>query len=346
MIRNPILIALLFAINTTTVYAQNASNIIVLDSEELRTTYHTWSVVSVERRPDCTIVEKCVVPIDGGETWIASSRDEFIEDALSGRRYFIQSSEIGFEQKRVVLGEFKDRVFKEVYPKLPADVKYINISSGSKYFVKALDLSLSISPVRPPVSKINLWGINLGDEYKYAVSELKKMGYKPFYKEQTEGIWAGEDINTYFSGKVADYNITLKLTGSVQHGVVTDIEVLYHNHVDKYEMEEHLQELVDEVKASFPYRFFEEKTPDYRSATSMLEMKSGNDKIFKNVTVVIFRGYYSIGDSPVDKKEETLGSISFEVHSDNMHNDFVIAVRYSDRKIDRYIRRSGGKYRW
>ena len=75
-------------------------------------------------------------------------------------------------------------------------------------------------------------------------------------------------------------------------------------------------------------------------------MKSGNDKIFKNVTVVIFRGYYSIGDYPRDKKEETLGSISFEVHSDNMHNDFVIAVRYSDRKIDRYIRRSGGKYRW
>lgn len=337
-----ILFTFLCCIISSLAYSQ-VSVTTVLDSEELWTDYHTWSVVSVERKSDCTVVKKYVAPLDYGETWIASSRDEFIEDALSGERYYIQSSEIGFEQNKVVLGEFKDRMFEEVYPKLPDGVSHINISSGSKYFIKSLDLSLTVSPLRPPVSQISQLGINLGVEYGTAVRELMNRGYKAFYKEQTESFFGGEDLCTYFYGKTSDYNVTVKLTSSVQHGVVTDLEILYQNHIDTYEAEEHLQELVDEVSAAYPYIYYQDTTPDYTNAATLLDMKSGEDRIFKNLTQKIFRGECYIGNSPEDKKDDALEFIVFEVHSDRMHSDYIIRVDYSDRKVTRYIKRCNGK---
>ena len=323
-----------------------SKSVCVLNSEEIKTAEHSWTLISVERRADCTILEKVVVPIDSEKTWISSSKGEYIEDAMTGKRFFVMESEIGFTPNTVILEGFNARTFKEIYPPLPPQTKLINVSSGEKCFVKRLDLSLEVSPANPPLSNISFFGINIGSGRQEAMRALKGHGFKQFYKEEKDGVWGGKELESYLYKEDKEYPITVKITTDLTHGIITDAEVSYQSHIDIYEVNEHLQELVDEVKAAYPFREFKDHTPSYRSAASMLTMKSGANGIFKNVTIVIFRGYYYIGESTDDTRDDFLGAISFEVHQDGMHNDHVICVRYSDRKVSRYIRRSYGKYRW
>lgn len=341
-----ILLSLLLQTGVFSACAQNNSAITILDSEEIRTEEHNWTLLSVEVRPDCTILEKMVSPRDEEKTWIASVRNEFIEDSITGEKFFIIDSEIGFNENTVILEGYKGRTFKEVYPALPKGTKYINVSSGSKYYLKSLDLSLDVSPAKLPISDIAFFGVRIGTDYKAAMKILKKQGFKAFYKEEEDGFWGGRELNTYLYKADDDYPITIQMVSDTRFNVVTEAEILYQNHIDMYEVNEHIQELADEVKAEYPYRTFEETTPDYQYAASMLDMKSGKDRIFKNVTIVIFRGYYYICNSSDDIKDDFFGTISFEVHDDNMHHDRVIRMRYADRKLSRIIRRSYGEYRW
>lgn len=329
-----------------TACAQNERITTVLDSEEIRTEKHQWSLISVDVRPDCTIVEKIVVPIGEDTTWICSARQEYIEDYVTGEKFFIIDSEIGFEANKIILAEFSGRVFKETYPPLPKGTQYINVSSGAKYYIKNLDMSLDVSPKKMPISNIAFFGIHLGTELKTALKELKKQGFKTFFEEEEDGLWSGTELHTYLYKDDIDYPITIQLISDTKYEIVTEAEILYQNHVDIYEVNEHIQDLADEVKAAYPYRTFKESTPNYKSAASMIEMKSGKDRIFKNITNVIFRGYYYIGDSPEDDDKDFLGTVSFAVHEDGMHHDHVIEVQYSDRKISRIIRRSAGEFRW
>lgn len=329
-----------------TACAQNERITTVLDSEEIRTEKHQWSLISVDARPDCTIVEKIVVPIGEDTTWISSVRQEYIEDSATGEKFYIIDSEIGFEANKTILAEFNGRIFKETYPPLPKGTKYINVSSGAKYYIQNLDLSLAVSPEKMPISNIAFLGIHLGAELSTALKELKMLGFKTFFEEEEDGLWGDTELHTYMYKDDIDYPITIQVVSDKKYGIVTEAEILYQNHVDIYEVNEHIQELADEVKAAYPYRTFKDSTPDYRSAAGMIDMKSGKDRIFKNITNVIFRGYYYIGDSPEDDDKDFLGTVSFAVHEDGMHHDHVIEVRYSDRKISRIIRRSGGEYRW
>ena len=329
-----------------TACAQNERITTVLDSEEIRTEKHQWSLISVDARPYCTIVEKIVVPRGEDTTWISSVRQEYIEDSVTGEKFFIIDSEIGFEANKTILMEFSGRIFKETYPPLPKGTKYINVSSGAKYYIQNLDLSLAVSPEKMPISNIAFLGIHLGAELSTALKELKMLGFKTFFEEEEDGLWSGPELHTYLYKEDMDYPITIQLISDTKYEVVTEAEILYQNHVDIYEVNEHIQELADEVKAAYPYRTFKDSTPDYRSAAGMIDMKSGKDRIFKNITNVIFRGYYYIGDSPEDVEDDFLGTISFAVHEDGMHHDHVIEVQYSDRKISRIIRRSAGEYRW
>ncbi len=339
-----VIISLLFGVMT--VSAQSMRVTTVLDSEEILTEEHRWSILSVEARPDCTIVEKIVGPRDKDTTWISSVRQEYIEDSVTGEKFFINDSEIGFEPGKTIMIGYNTRVFKETYPPLPKDTKHINISSGTKYYIRNLDLSLDVSPEKMPISNISFLGVYLGTDLKTALKQLKKQGFKTFFKEEEEGLWDDIELHTYMYKEDQDYPMTVQLVSDTKYGILTEAEILYQNHVDIYEVNEYIQELADEVKAAYPYRNFEERTPDYRSAAGMIDMKSGKDRIFKNITTVIFRGYYYVGDSPEDDETDFLGTISFSVHDDNMHQDYVIKVRYSDRKISRIIRRSGGEYRW
>ena len=318
----------------------------VLDSESIRTEEHSWVLTSVELRDDCTILEKYVGAIEEENTWVMSVAGEFIEDAETGERYYIKDSEIGFDREVVFLEGYKGRTFKEVYPPLPSKVRFLNISSGSDYFLKSLDLNMDCSPAQPPVSDISFSGINLGITHGQALKEFKKQGYKKFYSEEEEGIWGGTDISTYFQGTRDDYTVTIELESSKETDIIEGIEVLYQNHVDMYEVEEHLQEIADAIKATFPYRKWEENTPAYQHAASMIHQKNGKDRIFKNVTIVKFKGHYRLYDSPEAKEDDFYGTITLEVHDDGIHNDIVIRVRYSDRNLSSYIRRSIGEYKW
>lgn len=341
-----IILLVLFLAGALSACAQKSSTISILDSEEVRTEEHSWSLISFEIRPDCTILEKMVMPTEKDTTWISSVQDEYIEDVSTGNKYYIVDSEIGFEPGKVILEGYSGRTFKETYPALPKGVRYINVSSGTKYFIKSLDLSLEVSPKHSPMSEISFFGVNIGAEIDDAIKTLKKQGFKQFYKEEREGIFCGTELLTYLYRQDDEYPVTIEVESSVERGIVIRAEVMYQNHVDLYEVDEHLQMLADECKAAYPYRYFNECTPEYRNAASMLNQKSGKDRIFKNVTIMEFRGVYYIGDSSQVSRDNALGTIGFEVHSDGLHNDHVIVVSYSDREVSRYVRRSLGEYRW
>ena len=69
-----------------------------------------------------------------------SSQDEYIEDADTGRKYYLLNSSIGFEGSPEISHDTKTITFYEVYPALPSTVKRINISSGTQYYVKDLKI--------------------------------------------------------------------------------------------------------------------------------------------------------------------------------------------------------------
>lgn len=319
----------------------------IYDSKTVQTELHTWLLLSVELEDDCTIVEKLIMHIDADSSYISSNKDSYLEDVITGEKYYIKDSEIGFESDKEILNVVGGRVFKEIYPPLPDYVNHINVSSGNKYFVEALDLNLTISPASPPIGRISFMGIPLGAEHRIFLQALKKQGFKIFCEEDGEDILTSEEIvYTYFEGSIDDYPITIKMTTNVKHDVVAEVDILYHNHVDYYELNEHLQDIVDEIKATYDYREFAERKIPYQNATSILQMKSGKDKVFNNVCIKQFDGSYRIFDSSNAKKYENYGIIGIDVHNDMLNNDLIIAVSYVDTDVSGYLRRRSGKFKW
>lgn len=110
-----------------------------VSGERIETAYHKWDCTGIEVRDGQTIVIKTVQPKSEG-TFMYSSQDEYIEDADTGRKYYLQNSSIGFEGSPEISHDTKTITFYEVYPALPSNVKRINISSGSQYYVKDLKI--------------------------------------------------------------------------------------------------------------------------------------------------------------------------------------------------------------
>lgn len=114
-------------------------HIIVNNSNTLRSAVHSWKVESIDISPSSTIITKIVEPLQT-ETYICSTKEEYIEDAETGHKYYIVSSSIGFEQNSIILRDKKTKTFTEVYPALPTTVRRINISSGTYYYIKDLQI--------------------------------------------------------------------------------------------------------------------------------------------------------------------------------------------------------------
>lgn len=114
-------------------------NSYAIDSDKIETYYHTWDCTAIELQDGQTIVTKTVRPKSDG-TFMYSSQDEYIEDADTGRKYYLMNSSIGFEGSPEISHDTKEITFYEVYPTLPSNVKRINISSGSQYYVKDLKI--------------------------------------------------------------------------------------------------------------------------------------------------------------------------------------------------------------
>lgn len=114
-------------------------NAYAINGERIETAYHKWDCTAIEIQDGQTIVTKTVQPKSEG-TFMYSSQDEYIEDADTGRKYYLQNSSIGFEGSPEISHDTKTITFYEVYPALPSNVKRINISSGSQYYVKGLKI--------------------------------------------------------------------------------------------------------------------------------------------------------------------------------------------------------------
>lgn len=114
-------------------------NAYAINGERIETAYHKWDCTAIEVQDGQTIVTKTVQPKSEG-TFMYSSQDEFIEDADTGRKYYLQNSSIGFEGSPEISHDTKTITFYEVYPALPSTVKRINISSGTQYYVKDLKI--------------------------------------------------------------------------------------------------------------------------------------------------------------------------------------------------------------
>ncbi len=110
-----------------------------ISGDQVETDYHTWDCTGIEVQDGQTIVTKTVRPKLNGTT-MYSSQDEYIEDADTGRKYYLINSSIGFEGSPEISYDTKPLTFYEVYPALPSTVKRINISSGSQYYVKDLKI--------------------------------------------------------------------------------------------------------------------------------------------------------------------------------------------------------------
>ena len=109
--------------------------------ETLITGSYEWELVSVKLEDNKTILKKKVKIVDSqpsGGYFVYSTKAEFIEDAESGEKYYLNSSDIGIYPTTSPL--YKARYFKEEYPSLPSSVESININSGNSYYIKNLKI--------------------------------------------------------------------------------------------------------------------------------------------------------------------------------------------------------------
>ena len=80
-----------------------------------------------------------VTPKEKG-TYVYSDNEEFIEDADTGRKYYLKTSSISFKSSPLISYDTVPIDFAETYPALPSNVKRVNISSGSQYYIKNLNI--------------------------------------------------------------------------------------------------------------------------------------------------------------------------------------------------------------
>ena len=118
----------------------DASGILpVSGGENIVTSDHRWRVVSVQVTPQQTVVKKAVTPTTAG-TYMYSSQSEYIQDAETGQKYYLQNSSLGFEGNPSISFDTNERIFCEVYPALPASVKRIHISSEDQYYIQNMTI--------------------------------------------------------------------------------------------------------------------------------------------------------------------------------------------------------------
>lgn len=106
-------------------------------SERLCTSFHNWECYAIQILNGQTVLRKRVTPKEKG-TYVYSDNDEFIEDADTGRKYYLKMSSISFKSSPTLSYNTEPIDFAEIYPALPNNVRKINISSGEQYYIKGL----------------------------------------------------------------------------------------------------------------------------------------------------------------------------------------------------------------
>lgn len=110
-----------------------------VNSSILESSYHKWWVTSIELNSVVTIVSKKVAP-KVAESWVYETKDEYIEDCDTGKRYYITASSLGMEPNKRTLHSTEVISFEGIYPVLPSSVKRINIGSNMGIYVRNLQI--------------------------------------------------------------------------------------------------------------------------------------------------------------------------------------------------------------
>ncbi len=113
---------------------------ILVNSNIVETSVAKWRCTAVELRDKQTIVTKVCTPKTAGEAAHWCSQEEYIEDADTGRKYYLKIGTAGFESSPYISHDTSPITFYEVYPALPATVTRINIFSGKEYYIKNLQI--------------------------------------------------------------------------------------------------------------------------------------------------------------------------------------------------------------
>ena len=113
------------------------TKVINVSCRPIVTNTHKWDLSVIILSDNQTILRKYVTP-KSAKSRICSTKNEYIEDISTGQKYYILKSDIGFEPKDIE--GTKATYFNEIYPVLPEGVEYVNISSGTDFFVRNLKI--------------------------------------------------------------------------------------------------------------------------------------------------------------------------------------------------------------
>lgn len=123
----------------STTSGTRSGNTVHINGPIIESSHHKWWATSIDLNSYYTVVHKVVVP-KTTNTYVCSTKDEYIEDCDTGKKYYIQSSSIGIDPKGTTLYSKESKVFTDTYPALPSSVRRINIWSGSNYYAKNLQI--------------------------------------------------------------------------------------------------------------------------------------------------------------------------------------------------------------
>lgn len=124
---------------TATTSGSRSGNKVYINGPILESSHHKWWATGIELNSYNTVVSLVVVP-KTTNTYVCSTKNEYIEDCDTGKKYYIQSSSIGIEPKQTTLYSKQSKSFTNTYPALPNSVKRINIWSGDGYYAKNLQI--------------------------------------------------------------------------------------------------------------------------------------------------------------------------------------------------------------
>lgn len=96
---------------------------------------HIYKLTKIEISDNYTKLYKRAIP-KMAMTYICSDKEEFIEDADTGKKYYLDISTIAICPSKTILYNEEPVDFVETYPALDKKTKYIYICSGSAYYGK------------------------------------------------------------------------------------------------------------------------------------------------------------------------------------------------------------------
>lgn len=124
---------------STSTSGSRSGNKVYINGPILETSHHKWWATGIELNSYNTIVSFVVVP-KTTNTYVCATKDEYIEDCDTGKKYYIQSSSLGIDPKRTTLYSKESKSFTSTFPALPSNVRRINIWSGDSYYAQNLQI--------------------------------------------------------------------------------------------------------------------------------------------------------------------------------------------------------------